>query len=209
MRHPALSVIVILGSIVATVGCRSPYHQDQLALMGAGTGALAGAAIGNATGSTAGGAIIGGLVGAAAGSAVGGHMDEVEARNQALFQQHLGRRLEGATTFDDVISMTRAGLSDQVIITHIRRHGVAQVPQAPDLIYLKNNGVQDSVINALQNPPVQMAVAPAPRPVIVEEYHYAPPYCGPDPFWHHHHYHRRHYHRHHPPGVHWGVTIRN
>ncbi len=199
----AIASVLLLSSV--TLGCRSPYHQDQLALVGAGTGALAGAAIGNATGSTAGGAIIGGLVGATAGSAVGSHMDEVEARNQALFQQHLGRRIEGATTFDDVIAMSRAGLGEQVIITHIRRHGVAQVPQAPDLIYLKNSGVPDSVINAMQNPPVDVVrTAPATQPVIIEEHHYGP-YWGPPPYRYHRHH--RHYHHHHRPGVSWGITI--
>ncbi len=201
MRTVAPFILSVLILSAASLGCRSPYHQDQLGLVGAGTGALAGAAIGSASGHTAGGAIIGGLVGATAGSAVGAHMDEVEARNQALFQQRLGRRLEGQTTFDDVIAMSKAGLSDDVITTHIRRHGVAQVPAAPDLIYLKNNGVSDRVINALQNPPIEVAQAPPVRErVIVEEHHYGPyPYCGPH--WHH----RRHYH--HRPGVHWGITV--
>ncbi len=202
MRRVAPIVFVIVVAAAASLGCRSPYHQDQLGVLGAGTGALAGAAIGSASGHTAGGAIIGGLVGATAGSAVGSHMDEVEARNQALFQQRLGRRIEGQTTFDDVIAMSKAGLSDQVITAHIRRHGVAQVPSAPDLIYLKNNGVSDIVINTLQNPPVEVVSAPAPvrDRVIVEEHYYGPaPYCGPH--WHH----RRHYH--HRPGVHWGITV--
>ncbi|MBA2115195.1 glycine zipper domain-containing protein [Bremerella alba] len=200
MRKIAPIIFVVAIVSAASLGCRSPYHQDQLGLVGAGTGALAGAAIGNATGHTAGGAIIGGLVGATAGSAVGSHMDEVEARNQALFQQRLGRRMEGQTTFDDVIAMSKAGLSDQVVTTHIRRHGVAQVPSAPDLIYLKNNGVSDAVINTMQNPPVEVVSAPVQERVIVEEHYYGPrPYYGP------YRHHRRHYHR--GPGVHWGVSV--
>ena len=200
MRKVAPVIYVAIFISAASLGCRSPYHQDQLGVFGAGTGALAGAAIGSASGHTAGGAIIGGLVGATAGSAVGAHMDEVEARNQALFQERLGRRLEGQTTFDDVIAMSKSGLGDQVITTHIRRHGVAQVPSAPDLIYLKNNGVSDAVINAMQNPPVEVVSAPVRDRVIVEEHYYGPaPYCGPH--WHH----RRHYH--HRPGVHWGITV--
>ena len=207
MRYVAPLLLMTATLLAGSVGCRSPYHQDQLALVGAGTGALAGAAIGNASGHTAGGAIIGGLVGATAGGAVGSHMDEVEERNQALFQQRLGRSVEGATTFQDVIAMSGAGLSDQVITTHIRRHGVAQVPQAQDLIYLKSNGVSDTVITALQSPPpteVVQTMAPPPRTVIVEEYHYGRPYWGPPP--------RRYYHHHHrprPPGVSWGVSFSN
>ncbi|MFN3148720.1 glycine zipper domain-containing protein [Bremerella sp.] len=200
MRRVAPIIYFVVIFSAASVGCRSPYHQDQLGVLGAGTGALAGAAIGSASGHTAGGAIIGGLVGATAGSAVGAHMDEVEARNQALFQQRLGRSIEGQTTFDDVIAMSKAGLGDQVITTHIRRHGVAQVPSAHDLVYLKTNGVSDGVINAMQNPPVEVVSAPVRDRVIVEEHYYGPaPYCGPH--WHH----RRHYH--HRPGVHWGITV--
>jgi len=207
MRRTAPIIFVALVVSAASLGCRSPYHQDQLGAFGAGTGALAGAAIGSASGHTAGGAIIGGLVGATAGSAVGAHMDEVEARNQALFQQRLGRRLEGQTTFDDVIAMSKAGLSDQVITAHIRRHGVAQVPSAPDLIYLKNNGVSDVVINMMQNPPVEVVSALVRERVIVEEHHYGPgPYWGPDPYCGPHWHHRRHYHRH-RPGVHWGISV--
>lgn len=204
MRHAALLWLVASTLLAGSVGCRSPYYQDKLALIGAGTGALAGAAIGNASGHSTGGAIIGGIVGATAGGAVGSHMDEVEERNQALFQQRLGRSVEGATTYTDVIAMTNAGLSDQVITTHIRRHGVAQVPEAQDLIYLKENGVSDAVITTLQAPPptqVVKTVAPPPRTVIVEEYHYGRPYYwGPPPP-------RRRVHHH--PGVSWGFSFSN
>lgn len=201
MRQLAPYTLIIAILSVSAAGCRSPYFQDQLALLGAGTGALAGAAIGDNSGHAAGGAVIGGVVGAMAGSAVGAHMDEVEARNQAIFQERLGRRIEGQTSFDDVIAMSKAGLSDQVISTHIRKHGVAQVPAANDLIYLKNNGVSDSVINTMQNPPdpVQVAVAPPQERVIVEEHFYGPgpgPYWGPPPP-----YYRRH------RGTHWGITV--
>jgi len=192
--------------VVVAIGCRSPYHQDQLALLGAGTGAIAGAAIGEATGNTAGGAVIGGVLGAATGSAVGSHMDEVEARNQALYQQRLGRTLEGATTHQDVIAMSAAGLGDQVIISHIKRHGVANIPNAQDLIYLKTNGVSDVVLTAMQNPPSQPATvvsAPVRERVIVEEHHYGP-YWGPPRYVHRrHHHHRRH------SGVSWGISVRN
>ncbi|PQO37731.1 hypothetical protein DTL21_07245 [Bremerella cremea] len=204
MRHVAPLLLLASTLLAGSVGCRSPYYQDKLALIGAGTGALAGAAIGNASGHSAGGAIIGGIVGATAGGAVGSHMDEVEARNQALIQERLGRSVEGATTYADVIAMSNAGLSDQVITTHIRRHGVAQVPQAQDLIYLKSNGVSDAVIGTLQAPPptevVRTVAPPPPRAVIVEEYHYGPHCWGPPP--------RRHVHHHHP-GVSWGVSFSN
>lgn len=210
MRLSLSVALLFCGTTLWASGCRSPYHQDQLGLVGAGTGAVAGAAIGNATGgSSLGGAALGGIVGAVAGSAVGQGMDEAEARNRALIQERLGRQMEGRVTYDDVVAMTGAGLGDQVIITHIRYHGMAQIPTAHDLIHLKNAGVSDPVLGVMQNPPPVEQVASVPeRQVIVEEHHY-----GPDPWGPYYYGPPRRYYRHHPryrrPGVSWGVTFRN
>ena len=108
--------------------------------------------------------------------------------------------MAGAVTADDAIAMTRAGLSDDVITAHIRANGVAQPPQVNDLINLRNQGVSDAVITALQTTRAPVAVVrapPPPPPVIVESVHYDP-WCYPPP-WRHHHHHRRH-----RPGVTWG-----
>ncbi|WP_161603359.1 glycine zipper domain-containing protein [Blastopirellula marina] len=189
--------------IVTAIGCRSPYAQDRLAAAGGLTGAVAGAAIGNATGNTAAGALIGAGVGAVAGSAVGSSIDETDARNQAIFQERLGRQLAGATTFQDVAAMSQAGLGDQVIISHINRHGVATSPTPQDLIQLKSAGVSDPVLAALQNPPplVQPVRYVDSRPVIIQESYYDP-WCAP-PYYRYRH--PRHHH--HPPHVSWSVGV--
>lgn len=192
--------LAIAALVVVAIGCRSPYAQDRLAAAGALTGTVAGAAIGSATGNAGAGALIGAGVGAVAGSATGAAIDESEARNQALFQQRLGRQLAGATTFQDVAAMSQAGLGDQVIISHINSHGVATAPSPQDLIQLKNAGVSDNVLAALQNPPrvVQPVQYVDSRPIIVEERYYDP-WCGPP------HYHYRH-HRH-PAHVSWSIGV--
>lgn len=193
MHRPPVFLLATLFFAVCN-GCRSPYYADQGAGLGAVTGALAGAAIGEHNGNPLAGALIGAAGGGLAGAAIGDAIDADVARNQAIIDQRMGRQMAAAANIPDVISMTRAGLSDDVIVTHIRARGVAQAPNANDLITLRNAGVSDPVIRAMQEAPSPTAsppvvYAPRPRPVIVEEYYYAPP----PPRW------VRHHHHHHPP----------
>lgn len=197
-------LIVFVGSLSSlfTAGCRSPYYADRGAAVGGLSGAAIGAAIGEHNDNPLAGALIGGAVGTLTGAAVGDAIDSDIARNDAIIQEQLGRRLAGAVTTNDVIQMTHAGLGDDVIVTHIRANGVAQRPNVQEMITLKNSGVSDVVINALQSQPPIQSTGPPPgaRPVVVEEHHYvAPPYWGPRHCYHHHHR---------PPNrVSWGFTF--
>lgn len=200
---------VLLLTAVAGAGCASPYHADRGALfggvMGAGLGAVAGAAVGDPLA----GAAIGGVAGTMTGAVVGGAIDDVEARNRAEIAAHLGRPAPvGAITMPDVISMSQAGVSEDVIATHVRNHGLARPLTTNDIIYLQQNGVTPKVVQAMQaSPGPVMASAPAypapgyvvqaaPPPVVVVDPYLPPP---PPPWWHHHH-HRR-------PGMSWGVSV--
>ena len=196
---------------LSVAGCYSPYHADRGALagglLGAGTGAIIGDAIG---GKALPGAVIGGGLGAVAGGLIGNGMDEVEARNRYMIEQQLGRQVAaGAVSINDAVAMTQAGVADELIVNHVRAHGVAAPLQSSDLILLQQQGVSARVIAAMQAPPqvVQQPVVvqqPAATPVIVEEYHYAPgwgprPYYGPPHYW-----------RPRPrPGMRWGISVRN
>lgn len=186
-------------------GCASPYHADRGALVGGLTGAGVGALVGNAVGHTGAGAVIGGAVGTLGGAAIGSEMDEMEARNRAMIEAQLGRQVAaGAVMIDDVVAMTRAGVNEELIVNHVRIHGVARPLQATDLILLQNEGVSTSVIRAMQEPTMTaqqpVMVQPAPAPVLVEPYPYPPPVyyhpCRP----HYPHCYRRN-------GVSWGVTV--
>jgi hypothetical protein len=194
--------------MASLTGCASPYHQDRGALFGGLTGAGVGALVGNALGEPLAGAAIGAGVGAVTGAAVGQSLDDIEARNRAEIEARLGRRLAaGSVTVEDVVAMTKSGVDEQVILTHVRVNGSARPLQPADLIYLQNNGVSPAVVQALQQPPIRQA-APGPAPVIVEEYHHydpwGPPYYGPH--YHYHHHHRRWHRR---PRVGWGISISN
>jgi hypothetical protein len=202
---------LLVGGLVAmacATGCESPYHADRGALLGGLGGAGVGALVGNAVGNTGAGAAIGAGVGALSGAAIGAGMDEIEAKNRALIEAQLGRQVAaGAVTVDDVLAMTQARVDDELIVNHIRIHGMAATLQARDIIWLQQQGVSARVIKAMQEPPPQprretVVLQQPVRPVIVEEYHYGPPY----PYWGPpcYHYYPRHRHR---PGVSWGISV--
>lgn len=199
--------VLALATALLASGCASPYHADRGALFGGLLGAGTGAVVGNALGDTGAGAAIGAGVGALSGAAVGSEMDRIEAQNRAMIEAKMGRQVAaGAVTIDDVIAMTQAHVDDELIVTHVRAHGVARPLQTNDLIYLQQQGVSTQVIKAMQEPPPVPAQAPvvveqAPPPVIVQEYRYGPPWG----FGYYHHY---------PPPrprphVGWGFTFHN
>src|SRR5262245_56801809 len=189
-------LIFLIGMGASSGGCRSPYYADRGARFGGLTGAGVGAAFGDASGNAGAGALIGSAIGAVTGAAVGEGIDADLARSKAEIEARMGRQMQGAVTPQDVIAMTQAGLSDDVIATHIRANGVAQPLGVNDLIGLRNMGVRDSVINAMQQTPPRVgqpaAVYPAyayppTREVIVQPVYgpwYRPPpppaafYCG-------------------------------
>ena len=167
------------------LGCRSPYRSDQGALLGGLGGAGLGAIIGKQTGNTGAGAVIGAAAGAITGAAVGNELDEIDARNRAMIEQQMGRKISAAAvTMHDVVSMSQAGVGDELIVTHLRSHGMAAPPSAQQIIELKQAGVSDRVVQAMQTSPLPPTGPPpgAPvigAPVIIEEHYYGPP----RPYW--------------------------
>ena len=154
-RMPLFAVLVLLVVTMSAAGCRSPYHSDQGALFGGLLGAGTGAIVGNALGAPGAGAAIGAGVGALSGAAIGNGMDEVEAKNRAMIAQQLGRQVSAsAVTVNDVVTMTKAGVNEELIVNHVRAHGVAAPLQANDLIYLQQQGVSPRVVATMQTPPL-------------------------------------------------------
>lgn len=188
-----------------STGCRSMSYGDRGTLFGGLIGAGTGAAIGEASGNAGAGAVIGTAVGALTGGAIGDNIDADVARNRAEVEARMGREMAGRVTPEDVVAMTQAGLSDDVISSHIRAHGVAHPPQVNDLITLRNQGVSDNVLKAMQTSPGPQsatAYAPGPSPVIIQERVYPPyygPYWGPPPPACWYRYGRPHGHHHHRP----------
>jgi hypothetical protein len=185
----------------------SPYYADRGALFGGLTGAGVGAIVGDAAGNAGAGAAIGTAVGALTGAAIGDNIDADLARSKAEIEARMGRQMQGAVTPQDVVAMTQAGLSDDVIATHIRANGMAQPLAVNDLINLRNMGVRDTVINAMQqsppravqsSQPVAYPVYAAPAPVVVAPYY--PAWGPPPPAFYYHQHGRR-------GRVGWGVSV--
>ncbi len=193
---------------VSTIGCQSPHRADQGALFGGLLGAGTGAIIGNQLGNTGAGAAIGAGLGAITGAVVGQEIDEAEARNRVLIERRLGRQLAaGAVTMNDVVDMSVNGVDDDLIINHVRAHGMAAPLQPSDLSYLTQQKVSKRVIMAMQEPPprpAQQVDYQSPQPVIVRHHYPAPMYVAPPchaPYYPHR--------RHHRSGVGWGVSFHN
>jgi hypothetical protein len=204
-----LASVAMLVFAECLVGC-SPYRADQGAFLGGLLGAGSGAAIGSALGNTGAGAAIGAGVGALSGAVVGNELDTIDAQNRALIEQRLGRQVAARpVSVDEVIAMTRSGVDEELIVNHVRVHGVVAPLQSGDLILLQQQGVSKRVIAAMQMPPLQPAPSgpPVVQPVLVEPYPYVywgPPYYyyRPHPYWPHWHPRPR-------SRISWGVTVGN
>jgi len=188
--------LLLLTLATLTTGCATGSNAEFGTGLGAVAGAVTGAAIGKKSGNSATGALLGAGVGALAGSAVGQAVDEDRERSR-MIERRIGRRLAGAVTINDVISMTKADLSDEVITGQIRSNGVARRPLTEDVIALKQNGVSDAVIQSLQQTPHPVErVRPVSQPVIVERHYHSAPavpvFVGPPRRV-------RHYYHHAPP----------
>jgi len=189
-------------------------NTQRGAAVGGVTGAIAGGLIGDHNGEAGAGAAIGGLIGAVTGGLLGNAADkEAEYyRQQAVnrqYQQQLTYR-QSAVSTADVVTMTRSGLSEMVIINQINQRGVQSKIQVADIISLHQQGVSESVISAMQQaptgpPPVARAdnrygavqpVQVVPRPVIVEEHYVLPHYAPPRPYYYRRPIYPRHHHHH-------------
>src|SRR5882757_8904304 len=137
------------------------YHNDTA------SGTFLGGAMGAITGAIIGGkhhagqdALIGAGVGAVTGNILGREKDASDDRRaaagQAAVNQLNAQAAATAVSNYDILQMTHAGISDDVIISTMHQRG-ARVDLSPQaLIALKQQGVSDRVVVAAQ----QMAAAP-------------------------------------------------
>jgi hypothetical protein len=188
----------------------SYYQNDQA------TGTVAGGAFGAVTGAILGGrkdrgegALIGAGVGAITGNLLGRAKDNADERRVAAGTAAVGQlnaqAAAQAVTNYDLLQMTRAGLSEDVIISTMRSRG-ARLDLSPQaLIALKQSGVGDRVVLAAQemNAGVPYA-AGAPPVAVVREVPATRVIVAPRPYYYHHwdDCHWDHWHHHHRPHSH-------
>lgn len=196
-------------SCALMIGCQATNYTQRGASMGGLGGAGLGAIIGElAADEPLAGAAIGGAVGALSGGAIGSGVDEIDALNRSRVQQAAYQQASATATLNEIVSMSDAGLSDEIISRHIRSNGYAGPLDAGDLIALRRQGVSDLVISDLQAsasvPAVRVATReriPEPTVIVEERYHTVPVFGPPR-------YHRGPICR--PrgrPGLHWGVAF--
>lgn len=201
-------VPALIITLVTVTNARAQYNTHRGSVLGGLAGAAAGAAIGENNDKPLAGALIGGAVGLVTGAAMGNSRDrqlaesrayQYQQQQQVRYQQQ--QQVARSVSVHDVISLSRSGVSDSVIINHIQTNGVRQQLQVADVITLHENGVSQNVITAMQHPQATpsptVVVNPqpvyhAPAPIVIERYstpryHYPPP----RPYYHNrHHQHR-------------------
>jgi hypothetical protein len=183
------------------------YYQNDTAggtIVGGALGAITGAAVAGRKDRGA-GALIGAGVGAVTGNLLGRSkdaQDERRAANGAVAVGQMNQQAAAmAVTNYDLLQMSQAGISDDVIISTMRSRG-ARIDLSPQaLIALKQQNVSDRVVVAAQ----QMSAAPGyipstmaptaviselpPPPTVIVAPAYRPyGYCYPRPYYHHHYH---------------------
>jgi uncharacterized protein YcfJ len=177
-----LSAVVL----ISVSGCVTPQGQPDNTASGALAGGAMGAIIGSAARNPEAGAAIGAAVGAVAGGAVGHSIDQAQdaqIRAQAHQQQVQNTQ---PVTIDEIISMTKARISDDLIICQIRNSRTIYHLKPAEIIELKRTGVSERVINFMINTPTEVSSAETasmgetPPPPLTESVVVAP---GPGYFW--------------------------
>ncbi len=140
---------------IALSGCQNMNKTQQGAALGAGLGGLAGAILGHQTGNRELGALIGAGTGAVAGGLVGNAKDANDERDaanaQAYHEKQRRVQAQRSVTNRDIINMSQGGQPEQTIINAIHERG-GRLDTSPDqLNNLKENGVSNIVIQAMQS----------------------------------------------------------
>jgi len=116
------------------------------------TGALTGGALGVGVGALAGGgsgALIGGAVGTIGGALVGSAMDAQDRENMEQNQPKTMNRINQGQplTINDIVALSKEGIKDDTIIKLIDKTDSTYDLSTNQVIYLKNHGVSQKVIN--------------------------------------------------------------
>lgn len=117
-------------------------------------GAAGGAIVGVGVGAIAGGgsgALIGGAVGAAGGAIIGAALDDSDRDSLQHESPDTLKKIDEKKhlSTQDIVNMSKAGLSDDVIISQIKATKSTFSLSSQEIIDLKNQGVSQSVIDAM------------------------------------------------------------
>ncbi len=143
MKKATIFLAGFLGLVLVLSGCETMgEHTKRGAAGGALVGSIAGGVIGHQSGHGIEGALIGAGVGALGGGLVGDSIDakeETAAAATATTGEKLG--------ISDVITLSKAGLSDQAIIDKINATGSVYRLSVEEIEMLRKEGVSSRVVN--------------------------------------------------------------
>ena len=182
MKNTSLG-LGIIGLAVILSGCVGPDGQPDRAgtgaLLGGLLGATSGALIGGSSDRGGEGALIGGAIGALAGGLMGDAMDQDQRDRLRRTAPETYQRMDRGQPLSiaDIKSLTRAGISDDIVLSQIANTQTSFRLSTADIIDLNSAGVSEKVITYMINtsavavaappPPAQrvvVAAPPAPRP---------------------------------------------
>lgn len=220
----SIQAVLVLATAVVGLACVEPaaaqpyyyqpapdyYQNDTVSgtFLGGAMGAITGAVIG---GRKHGGqnALIGAGVGAVTGNLLGRSKDANDERRAAQGAAAVGQMnqqaMAMAVTDNDLVQMTRAGISEDVIISTMRSRGTRIDLSPQSLIALRQQGVSDRVVMAAQQmgagsgyapgapaygPTVVSEIPPPPAVIVAPAYHPYRYWYHPRPYYHedYHHY---------------------
>ncbi len=143
MKRTAIILAGFLGFVLMLSGCETMGENTKRGAVGGGlVGSIAGGVIGHQSGHGIEGAAIGAGVGALSGGLIGDSIDAKE-RKAAAATATTGEKLG----ISDVISLSKAGLSDQAISDKIGATGSVYLLSVEEIELLRKEGVSSSVVN--------------------------------------------------------------
>ncbi len=158
-------------------GCSTMNNTEQGVLGGAAVGGFLGTLLGVATGRP----LQGAAIGAGIGGAVGGVHGAAEDRRERRDAQWVAAAVQNSQNeLMEVAKMARGGVSDPLIIQHVRNSGAIFNLSSEQILWLKQQGVSEVVIQEMEYCSSMRRVRPAyvvaqPAPVVVVEQAPPPP----------------------------------
>ena len=139
--------ILVLGAMLATsVGCSGMNNTES----GAVGGGLIGGALGALFGAAFHAPLAGAAIGAAAGAGVGALEGHAEDKREDAVKQAVAQQQAQMVTLTDVVTMTQQHVPDATIINQINAT-YSNFNLTPDqIIFLRQQGVSDTVITVMQ-----------------------------------------------------------
>lgn len=154
LQHAVRRTLLLCVTGALLPGCSHLNHSQDGTLIGTGVGTVAGAVIGHQSGRPGLGALVGAVAGGVGGGLIGNARDVREERDAAVsYAGYVERRRLAdlrAVTNRDVVELSLSGAGEQVIIGHIRDRGGRFDLSTEAIVQLKQDGVSDAVIEAMQ-----------------------------------------------------------